>query len=169
MAYAEIERRAIPNDHGFSLYCWPKLEPSKGWHQDEKESYHDSINALAPDSFTFANAETVMYAKSIYKPKEPKVTSLQMLIENDRKEALSHTPDIKIQEAGTLTSLDGQAMKSLTFFPKGKGNWERVSYGEEGEFYLIFTVSSRTSEGYKAAEEAYETLIKNYQGTKSSH
>lgn len=37
-----------------------------------------------------------------------------------------------------------------------------ISYGEEGEFYLIFTVSSRSLNGYQAAMNAYQQLIRRY-------
>jgi len=43
--------------------------------------------------------------------------------------------------------------------------WEKVSYGEEGEFYLIFTLSSRSEQGFKAALKDYELFISRYKET----
>ena len=37
-----------------------------------------------------------------------------------------------------------------------------MSYGEEGEFYLVFTVSSRSQSGFNSAVVAYEKLIAGY-------
>lgn len=162
LALAEIEKIAIPNDKGMAMYWWPKLDVPKGWHQDKEHSYHYSSNALAPDGYTFANAESVMYARAEYKPKIPDVKSLVQLIENDKKDFLTNSPGIEIKEAKSLTAADGEQLRSLVFTPKNKGNWERVSYGEEGDFYLIFTLSSRSQKSYEEATSAYESLIKNY-------
>ena len=85
------------------------------------------------------------------------------LIEKDKKAFRSDSPGIKIEEIGVLMTADHKRLRSFTFFPSGKGNWERVSYGEEGDFYLIFTVSSRSLKGYKAAMRAYQQLIGRYQ------
>jgi hypothetical protein len=161
-AFAEIEKFVTPSDQGLCFHWWPKLPSVDGWHPDRENSLGYAANALAPDGFTFGDAETVMYAKAIYKPREPESKSVDMLIENDKKDFLADTPDIAIEAAGSLTTADGQVLRSFTFFPKSKGNWERVSYGEEGEYYLIFTVSSRSLKGYSAAMTAYEQLIGRY-------
>ena len=58
------------------------------------------------------------------------------------------------------TTLPMKTLRAL--FSKGKGNWERVSYGEKGDFYLIFTVSSRTEQGYKVALSAYKQFVNGY-------
>ncbi len=60
-----------------------------------------------------------------------------------------------------LTS-DGSELESFTFFPAGKGNWEQVAYGEEGDYYLVFTVSSRSKDGFEKSWGAYEQFVKNY-------
>lgn len=162
VVHAEIEKTAIPAEKGFSFYWWPKLVPVDGWHQDREHSFLYGANALAPDGFTFKNAESVMYAKAIYKPREPEVKSLDALIENDIKDFVENVPGVSIQEIATLSTSDGQKFRSFTFFPTSTGDWERVSYGEEGEFYLIFTVSSRSLAGFNSAVGAYEKLITGY-------
>ncbi|TLS65456.1 hypothetical protein FEF65_12915 [Mariprofundus erugo] len=153
---------AIPSDKGMSFYWWPKLPSVSGWHQDKDSSFHYSVNALAPDNSTFSNAETVIYAKAIYKPRDPEVKSIEMLIARDKKEFLTSVPSVKTQEVKPLITADGKQFKSFTFFPNGPGSWERVTYGEEGEFFLIFTISSRSKSGYDAAEGTYEKLISLY-------
>jgi hypothetical protein len=162
IAYAEIEKFAIPGEKGMSFHWWPKLPPIKGWHQDRDHSFNYSINALAPDGSTFANAETVIYAKAVYKPRQPESKSLEMFIQNDNRGFLAKGSDITIQEVAPLTTAGGRTLRSYTFFPKAQGNWERVSYGEEGEFYLVFTVSSRSPAAYKEAVKAYVELIGSY-------
>ena len=162
VAHAEIEKIAIPGENGLSVHWWPKLAPLNGWHQDREHSLFYGANALAPDGNTFKNAETVMYALAIFKPRAPDIKSLAALIESDRKEFEASVPGISIHEVAAISSFDGQKFRSFTFFPTSEGNWERVSYGEEGEFYLVFTVSSRTRSGFNAAVGAYEKLIIGY-------
>jgi hypothetical protein len=158
----EIEKIAVPAEKGFSMHWWPKLSPLGGWHQDRDHSFLYSVNALAPDGFTFKNAETVMYAKAIYKPREPNIKSLKTLIEKDKKDFKANVPGVSIKQTGSLSTADGQRLSSFTFFPANTGNWERASYGEEGEFYLIFTLSSRSKSGFDSAAQAYEKLISSY-------
>lgn len=162
-AQAEIEKIAIPAEKGFSFYWWPKLAPPEGWHQDREHSFYYSANALAPDGFTFKNAQSVMYARAIYKPREPNLKSLDALIENDKKDFEANVPGVEIREVTALSTADGQKLRSFTFFPTSKGNWERVSYGEEGDFYLIFTISSRSLAGFNTAIASYEKLVLGYQ------
>lgn len=161
-AFAEIEKFAIPGEKGMAFHWWPKLEPVVGWTQDKDFSFKYSINALAPTGASFADSETVMYANAIYKPRVPHVKSLTALIENDKKDFVVNVPGVAIQEAKALVTADGKKVVSLNYVPRGKGNWERVSYLEEGDFYLIFTVSSRTESGYHATIKAYENLISQY-------
>ena len=161
-AQADIEKIAIPGEKGMSFYWWPKLPSVAGWHQDKDSSFHFSVNALAPDNSTFSNSETVMYAKAIFKPRDPEMKSLEMLIARDKKDFLANVPGVEIREVKSLVTADGKQFKSFLFIPKGSGNWERVTYGEEGEFFLIFTVSSRSKSGYDAMESTYEKLIGLY-------
>lgn len=103
-----------------------------------------------------------MYAKASFKPRIPEIKSLEMLIANDKEDFLKNVPGVVIQEAKSLTTADGKQFKSFTYFPKGSGNWERVTYGEEGEFFLIFTISARSRTGYDVNVQAYAKLIELY-------
>lgn len=159
---AEIEKLGRPCETGVCLYWRPTLAPVQGWHHEPGPSQQYGVNALAPDGSTFMDAETVMYAKASYKQRSPETKTLEALIENDKKEFVANVPGVAIADAQPLTTGDGQKLKSVTFFPTAQGNWERVSYGEEGEFYLLFTISSRTKGGYERALPAYEAMIRGY-------
>jgi len=159
---AEIEKRGHPCETGVCLYWWPKLPVVNGWHQDPEASERYAANALTPNGSTFKNAETVMYATAPFKPRVPILKSVADLIASDKKDFVQSSPGIVISEAKALVTGDGQKLRSFTFFPAGHGDWERVSYGQEGDFYLIFTISSRTKAGYKKALPAYEALIRHY-------
>ena len=161
-AAAEIEKTSLICKSSFCLYWWPKLPELKGWHQDHDGSYEIGANVLVPDGSTFANATTVIYAEALYKPRAPELTSVSALIESDKKQFLQGKPDTSIEQSADVITGDGLKLKSFTYFPKKQGDWERVSYGEEGDFYLIFTVSSRTKEAYKRGVVVYEKLVGNY-------
>lgn len=160
--FSEIEKVGRPCETGICLAWWPRLEPAKGWHHERGPSFDIGANVQVPDGFTFSNAVTVIYAKALYKPRVPETTSLEMLIKNDMDEFLTKNSGIAVVEVQPLKTKDGKTLKSLTFFPKGKGNWEQASYGEEGDFYLIFTISSRSHAGYLDSLKVYEQYINQY-------
>ncbi len=164
-ANAEIERTAELCEQEICLHWWPVLAPVEGWHHDRQYSNFYNVNAQAPDGYTFADAETVIYAMALYKERIPETKTVEMLIEDDIKRFLSRDPSIMVTEAEPQKTADGQVLKSFTFFPKEKGNWEQVSYGEEGDFYLTFAVSSRTKEGFTQALGAYKQFIGRYKET----
>jgi hypothetical protein len=105
-----------------------------------------------------------MYALALYKPRVPETKSVEMLVADDKQKFLTQDPSIAVSEAPSLTTGDGQRLKSYCFFPdgKGKGNWERVSYGEEDDFFLVFTISARSLVAYKQKVADYELLISRY-------
>lgn len=157
-----MEKIASPCESGFCFHWWPKLPLVEGWHHDPDNSMNFSFNAQAPDGKTFGDAETVIYANAPYKPRIPEVKSLQQFIENDRQDFTQSDPKIKIEEVEPLVTADGQKLRSYVFSPSGPGNWEQVSYGEEGEFYLVFVLSSKTKLGLFKARADYEKFITRY-------
>ncbi len=161
--HAEIEKYAIPDEKcgKICFYWWPKLPTVEGWHHDKQQSYAFSANAQAPNGFTFANAETVIYAKALFKPRMPETKTLEKLIINDHNRFKTET-DVIIKKSKSFITSDKNNLISYTFSPKVKGNWEHVSYGEEGEFFLIFTISSRSKSGLEKAMKTYEEYISRY-------
>lgn len=161
-ASAEIEMVAAPTDRGPVYHWWPKLVIPAGWHHDRNFSFHYSLNAIAPDGVSFDDARTVMYAKAMYKPREPQIKSLEMFIDSDHKTVRAKAPGLEIKESAPLATADGKRLRSFIFFPATGGNWEHVAYSEEGDFYVIFTVSAHSYEEYRAATSAFERLIGDY-------
>ena len=161
-SHAEIEKLVEPCEQKICFHWWPKLPAVEGWHHDREFSLKYSYNAQAPDGSTFENAETVIYAKALYKPSFPDLKTLEMVVDNDRQKFLASAPDTEVKEAAALTTLDGKSLKSFMFHSARQGSWDRVSYGEEGNFYLIFTLSSGSVAGYQKAVAAYEQFIERY-------
>ncbi len=162
-SYAEIKKTVIPGEECGSMcfHWWPVLPAVKGWHQDIEGSYKFSANTQAPNKFTFANAETVIYAKALYKPRMPKIHNIYELIENDHSQ-FNDKAELNINKVNSITTADGQDLLTYSFYPKAKGNWEHVSYGEEGDFFLVFTISSRTKSGLEKNLPVYNEFITKY-------
>lgn len=163
LSLAEIYKAAIPDQRcgQICFYWWPVLPKIEGWEQDMPNSYHYSANAQAQVGESFSNSESVIYAKALFKPRMPETKSLTQLITDDQNEFKEHSDPI-ITQLESLMSADGNEFKSFQFFPKGEGNFERVSYSEEGEFYLVFTLSSRSKEGYSSSMPAYLQFVGKY-------
>ena len=159
---AEIEEIAVPCGQEPCFNWWPKLPKVEGWHQDVNYSVYYGANVQAPDGYTFHDAETVIFAKALYKPNVPDAKSLDDLIQDNKAEFLSRNPDTEISEVEMLSTKDGQQLKSFTVFPKKNGNWKRISYGEEGDYYLVFTISARTKDGFAKSIDAYKKFINDY-------
>lgn len=161
-SHAEMEKTIVPCEEKICFHWWPKLPAIEGWHHDREHSLKYSYNAQAPDGSTFENAETVIYAKALYKPGVPNLTTLEMVVDSDRQKFLASDPNTVVKEVQPLTTTDGKRLKSFTFHSPSHGGWDRVSYGEEGGFYLIFTLSTGNEAGYRKAVAAYEQFIERY-------
>lgn len=160
--HAEIEKLATPTDSGIVFQWRPKVQPPLGWHFDKISSQQFGLNALAPDGSTFSEAETVMYAKAEYKPRVPETESLAMLIETDISDFHHAYPGMALTEEAPMLSADRKQLKTITFAPSGGGNWEKVAYGEDDEFYLVFAVSSRTRDGFEHAMPAFKAMVESF-------
>ncbi len=161
-ASAEIEKVAVPADNGLKLYWWPKLPDSNGWHFDREASYRYGFAAWAPDNSTFADADTVIYARAIYKARDPDTKSLDQLIQQDKQQFLAKSPGARVEPAPSLPTADGRSFRSQTFSPSSGGPWDRAAYGEEGDYYLMFIVSARSQPGYQKAMPTFEAMIARY-------
>ena len=99
------------------------------------------------------------------RPRMPETKALQMLIDNDQRQFQADLPGVQILEVEPISTGDDQALRSFTYSPAKTGNWERVSYGEDGEFFLIFTVSSKTKNDLLNALDDYKKFIGDYRAS----
>ena len=163
ISYAEIKKTVIPGKEcgGMCFHWWPVLPVVEGWNQDVKASYNYSANAQAPNNYTFSNSETVIYSKALFKPRMPKIKSIEALIESDLKK-FNEGQELIVSKIAPLATADGKKVITYSFYPKNKGNWEHVGYSEEGEFFLLFTISSRTKSGLVKNLPAYNKFVSEY-------
>jgi len=162
-AAAVVEIVETPSSAGPVKQWWPRITPPKGWEHDREHSLAYGINAMAPAGKSFGDAETVMYGKAMYRPRELELRNVDMLIERDRRKALKDDPPRKSAKGASLKTADGTSLKTVTYEPaRGEGNWERVAYGQEGDYFILFAVSSRTKKGLNSARAAFERMVKGY-------
>jgi hypothetical protein len=158
----EIEKIAIPSQRGLDLYWWPKVGAPYGFFHDEAASRLTSVKMFVPKGFTFSNAETVIYAKASFKSRMPKVKSLKALIEQDLAEFKGRDPNLIVNPGPSIKDGDNKQLDVFSFVPSAQGNWETVAYSEEGEFYLLFTISSRSKDGHEACLPLFKAMIEGY-------
>ena len=103
-----------------------------------------------------------MYAKALYKPRVTDARTLNELIESDKARFRKEVPGLTIAAGEALATGDGRSLVTLTFTPKSQGSWDRVAYLEEGEFYLVFTASSRSHGGFDASRGAFALFVPGY-------
>lgn len=159
---AGVERVATVCESGICFHWWPQVKVPAGWAHDNDHSLHYNFNALAPEGRSFADAEAVMYANAIYRPSVPEAKTLQEFIDNDHANFRRDSPDIAIEMAPELRTSDGKTVHSWTLSPKSQGQWERVAYFEEGEYIMVFVISSRTSTGLQREMSSFEHLVTGY-------
>jgi hypothetical protein len=159
---AEIFKLAVPADQGMKFYWWPKLPAIPGWEHDEDVSRSNGVNMLVPVGGTFLKAPAVIYARAMFKPRVPETKSLTQLISDDKATFAKEFPGIVVVELDPIADGDGKAHRLFSYSPSKKGSWELVAYGEEGEFYLIFTVSGNSKEALEQATPDFRKVLTQY-------
>jgi len=159
---ADIFKLAVPTDQGMQVYWWPKLPIIAGWEHDEDASRGNSVNMLVPDGKTFSKAPAVMYARAVFKPRVPETKSLAQLITDDQATFEREVPGIAVVELAPIADGDGKPHRLFSFSPPKSGTWELVAYGEEGEFYLIFTVSGNSKAALEHATPDFRKVVAQY-------
>jgi hypothetical protein len=164
-AIAAIEKTATTTESGIRLMWWPKVAPPPGWHFDQGSSQYFSFRAIAPDGSTFSKAETVMYARADYKPRIPETKSLDSYIANDTAGFKSASPGLVVSQEHSIHGKGHMEFRVVSYSPReaSEGNWERVAYGEDGDYYLTFVISSRTKSGLMHSQLAFNTFVAGYE------
>ena len=162
--FSDITKTAVPTDEGLKFYWWPNVEIPNGWFHDRDISLVRSANFLIPIGETFSDAEVILYARAIYKESPGVSPTLDALILSDIEMFESLPSTVNVRKVNALPIADGSLTISYTFLPESEGNWEQVSYIDDGDFFTMFVVSSRTQSGYLSALVAYEEMIGSYVG-----
>jgi len=164
---AGVEKLASVSDQGICPYWRPIVPALAGWvHDKEAEDGctrgGNGISALVPQGQTFDSAPAVIYARAMYKPTVPQAKSLEQFIRNDMAEFKQNFPDLVVDKLPAIKDGDGKSLSYHAFRSASAGYWEFVAYGEEGDYYLIFTLSGKTKAARDAARRDFERLVSRY-------
>lgn len=152
----------IPAEPEMKAFWWPVYIDNSGARQEKLYGLPLGEYPTAQDGSLLSNIETVIYARALYKPRLRGITSLEALIESEQAEFRRRNPEVSVEELETVSGSDGKPLRSFAYLPKRRGDWERVTYSEEGEFYLLFTLRSKSQQRYQQDMESYLSYIRQY-------
>jgi hypothetical protein len=166
-AWAGIASIVVDTPEGKVERWWPDVQPPKGWHHDRGNSINYHMNAMAPVGESFASAEGVIYARAIRTSTDANLRNLSEFMVRERANYLRRSPNYEIRDGKPLVTREGMSLPTRLFVPKdGQGNWERVAYGEEHDFYLVFVASARSKKALDAISKPYERMVWEYRREK---
>jgi hypothetical protein len=158
--WAAIEHVVVDTPKGKVERWWPKVQAPKGWHHDRGNSVNYQMNAFAPVGESFASAEAVMYARAIRTSSDTSLRNLGEFMTRERANFLKRSPNYEIRDDKPIPTRGGIDLKTRVFVPKdGQGNWERVAYGEENDYYVIFVASARSKKALDAIEKPFRQMV----------
>jgi len=170
LVMAEIHKEAqVCGDSGkICFFWWPKLPEIEGWHQDIDHSYHYRMNTQAPNNYTFSNAETVIYASAEFRDESYPEKTLEEFISVSQDQFIKGAPsELQVKKIGEPISKGKHKFISYSFYPKGEGNWEQISYAEDqdadgNKYFIIVALSSRSKNGFDQNIDAYKDFVSQY-------
>jgi hypothetical protein len=163
-SHAEIEKIVDPDQkkNAMVLMWWPKVAPPDNWVHQRDVSYENHINMFVPKGQDFADAPAVMYARAIYYEKGETGKELERAIRDDHAGFQQRFPDSKVEEVAAVKTGDGTSLRTFSFTPASKGNWEIVAYGREPKYVLMFCLSANSKEALEQNRAAFLTMVRSY-------
>jgi hypothetical protein len=151
------------------LWHEPTVHAPKGWEFKETASSRYHARAFAPAGSNFANATAVMYAKAV--PKEGQPATLAGFMSQDIASYRGKDAKLKVKTGLAYPDGDGRRLQAVQIIPGADTGmqWQTVAYGEEGAFYLVFSLSASGLVEHDAAVPAFEQMLASYHvGTPSA-
>jgi len=162
LAHAEIEKIADPREREMVFMWWPKVAPPADWVHDRDVSYENHINMFVPKGENFADSPAIMYARAVLFDGGDTVKELERAIRDDHAGFLQRFPESKVAEVEAVKTGDGTKLRTFSFTPQSKGQWELVAYGREPSYVLFFCISANTREALEKHRAAFVTMVASY-------
>jgi hypothetical protein len=160
--WSEIEKTAVPTDHGLELLWWPKVAIPDGWKHDREVSTENYVNMMYPKGESFADSPVVMYTRALYHEHGDTEKELAQAIAEDHQGFLGRFPDSKIAEVAPIETGDGTKLRTFSFAPNTKGNWELVAYGREPTFVVMFCISAHSRAALEQHRPEFLAMVRSY-------
>ncbi len=168
LVQARIVKIAVPKEKRTErdtlFHWWPELPAINWWRQEREASIASGSNVFVPLGADVTRAEALITARAV----EKRLTlcfnlgefifyQKRLLLEEDDKA-------IEFVKSSTVTTGDGKKLLGFIVIHKKTGAVEHLLYGEEGNFYTIFSLKARDRKAYLHALQSYKDLLGRYQG-----
>ena len=161
---AQAGLEPVVGDCGGATCLWhePTVHAPKGWEFKETASSRYHARAFAPVGSNFANATAVMYAKAV--PKEGQPATLAAFMAQDIASFRAKDAKLQVKTGLGYPDGDGHRLPAVQLFPgQGSGQqWQTIAYGEEGAFYLVFSLSGSGVLEHDSAVPAFQAMLASY-------
>lgn len=160
--HAEAPKPFIPEEPEMKGYWWPVYIDASGKREESFYGLPLGDYPTAANGTLLDDIETVIYARAIFKPRVRTILSLEELIEDDQQQFRRRDPDAVIRAVEPVMTTEGDALRSYLYISQKGNSWEQVSYSEEGQFYLLFTIRSQSQHRYVEDLPSYLNYIRKY-------
>ncbi len=141
---------------------WPELPAIEWWQQDREASIARGANVLVPLGADVDAAESLITARAV----EKRLTlcfNLSEFIFYQKRVLLEENDEaIEFIEESTVTTGDGRKLLGFLLVSQKTGAFEHFLYGEEENFYTIFSLQARNRKAYLRALHYYKLLLGRY-------
>lgn len=161
IANAELEQVPFNCEGKTCFYTLPKLQPLNGWHPEGRNNDTDAT-VLVPNGATFENTQHFIYARALSKPLISDNPSLANFISMEKSDFAEVYPSTKVIEVSPIASTTGKKLRSLVIVSKTSGKWEQVTYTEEGDHFIVITLTAKTERAFKQAQSDYYGVVRAY-------
>lgn len=134
-ARAEVEKVEMKCEKGPCVKWFPKVTPPRAWHYDEDESAEQGVKVFAPDDM---HSDMRIYTYAIQKADKPALHTLDDVIAHEKE----NYKEGRVMEGKPLSTLDGKKLRTFLYATKDEIRWDQASYGEEGQFYVVFAITT---------------------------
>jgi hypothetical protein len=120
-------------------YWYPEITHPEGWVHSKKESAYSSTYTLIKNSDESVTISAVARERS----DTPGLYTLKMYVDA----YVSHfaQPDVgsEVRESESIKTSNGSSMRSIYFRDRKTNNFSLEAFGEEGDYYVMFSIESR--------------------------
>lgn len=134
-AHAEIEKVEMKCEKGPCFKWFPRVAPPRAWHYEEDESVEQGVKVFAPDDM---HSDMRMYTYAIQKADKPALHTLDDVIAHEKE----NYKEGRAMEGKPLSTLDGKKLRTFLYATKDEIRWDQATYGEEGQFYVVFAITT---------------------------
>jgi len=137
------------------------IKAPDGWVLDNEAAASNGLHAVFyPKGSSWEKGTVVMYANTAHKSIKAN-ESLDILINKDLDRFKSHSPDVKIIDAGKVKIGKKEAIIKK-FLGDKWGNHEAVAYIDEPKTISLLVITSRNKKEFDASYSSFIELVKSY-------